>query len=409
VPFELFIAVRYLLAKRRQAFISLISLISTLGVTVGVMALILALALMTGLQGELRDRLLGATGHVYVWKTTASGIADYSTEVSKLRSVPGVVGAAPAIDDKALITSDTGSQFISVKGIATDLERSVTDLASGMMDGHLDSVAADATDDLPNVLLGFTLAGSLNVKVGDRVQLVAPHGTLTPMGLVPRARPARVGGIYKLGIHEFDSAYGFVSLAFARRLTGTEGAEMIQVRVANVYDAPAVAARIREQFGEAYVAQDWQELNQPLFSALALEKTAISITIGLIVIVAALNIIASLILLVMEKSRDIAILKTMGASSERVMKIFMLQGLVIGLVGTTLGAAGGLALSWILDRYELIQIPADVYQVSHVPFVVLPGDFAIVIASAILICFLATLYPSRQASRLDPVQALRYE
>lgn len=409
VPFELFIAIRYLLAKRRQAFISLISLISTIGVAVGVMALILALALMTGLQGELRDRLLGATGHVYVWKTAANGIEDYRSDVQKLSAVPGVVGAAPAVDDKALITSETSSQFISVKGIEPGLERSVTDIGSGMLAGRLDSVGTGADTDLPSILLGTDLARSLNVNVGDRVRLVSPSGTLTPMGMTPVAKPARVGGIYRLGIYEFDSAYGFVSLEFARRLTGAPAVEMIQVRVADLYDAPAVAARIEAQLGAAYVAQDWQDLNKSLFSALALEKTAISITIGLIVIVAALNIIASLILLVMEKSRDIAILKTMGTSSQRVMKIFMLQGLVIGFIGTTAGAAGGLLLAWTLDHYQLIQIPADVYQVSHVPFVVLPRDFAIVVAAAILICFLATLYPSRQASRLDPVQALRYE
>lgn len=409
MPFELFIAIRYLLAKRRQAFISLISLISTIGVAVGVMALILALALMTGLQGELRDRLLGATGHVYVWKTAANGIEDYRSDVQKLSAVPGVIGAAPAVDDKALITSETSSQFISVKGIEPGLERSVTDIGSGMIAGRLDSVGTAADTDLPSILLGTDLARSLNVKVGDRVRLVSPSGTLTPMGMTPVAKPARVGGIYRLGIYEFDSAYGFVSLEFARRLTGAPAVEMIQVRVADLYDAPAVAARIEAQLGAAYVAQDWQDLNKSLFSALALEKTAISITIGLIVIVAALNIIASLILLVMEKSRDIAILKTMGTSSQRVMKIFMLQGLVIGFIGTTAGAVGGLLLAWTLDRYQLIQIPADVYQVSHVPFVVLPRDFAIVVAAAILICFLATLYPSRQASRLDPVQALRYE
>jgi lipoprotein-releasing system permease protein len=409
VPFELFIAIRYLLARRRQAFISLISLISTLGVTVGVMALILALALMTGLQGELRDRLLGATGHIYVWKTAAGGIADYQAEVAKLRAVPGVIGAAPAVDDKALIVSESSSQFISVKGVSPTLERTVTDLATGMTEGRLESLDVGPDTDFPNIVLGVDLARALDVKVGDRVRLVAPSQMLTPMGMAPVSRPARVGGIYKLGIYEFDSAYGFVSLDFARRLTGLEAVEMIQVRVDDIYEAPAVAARIQDELGEGYVAQDWQDLNKSLFSALALEKTAISITIGLIVIVAALNIIASLILLVMEKSRDIAILKTMGTSSQRVMKIFMLQGLVIGCVGTTFGAIGGLVLSWVLDHYQLIQIPADVYQVSHVPFVVLPRDFAIVVIAAIAICFLATLYPSRQASRLDPIQALRYE
>ena len=409
MPFELFVAVRYLLARRRQAFISLISLISTLGVAVGVMALIIALALMTGLQGELRDRLLGATAHVYVWRTAANGVSDYQTEVSRLTSIPGVVGAAPALTDKALISTTTDSQFITIKGIDPALERNVTDIARSMKQGSVDALARVGEEELPGILLGEELARNLGARVGDNVTLLTPNGTLTPMGMQPIRRRATVAGIYNLGIYEFDSGYGFVSLDFGRRLTGRDAVELIQLRVDDIYNAPAVAARIPATLGQEYVAQDWADMNRSLFSALGLEKMAIAITIGLIVLVAALNIIASLILLVMEKSRDIAILKTMGTSSRRVMTIFMLQGLIIGFVGTTVGAAGGLALANVLDRYKLITIPSDVYQVSHVPFVVLPRDFAIVIVSAIVICFFATFYPSRQASKLDPVQALRYE
>jgi lipoprotein-releasing system permease protein len=219
----------------------------------------------------------------------------------------------------------------------------------------------------------------------------------------------RVAGIYALGLFEFDAAYGFVSLGFAERLLGKGAPDLIELRVADIDRAPQISDRVVGQLGSDYVSQDWADMNQALFSALWLEKMAISITIGLIVIVAALNIVASLVLLVMEKSRDIAILKTMGTSSRRVMTIFMLQGLVIGAVGTAVGAVCGLALCWVFDRYRLIQIPMDVYQVSYVPFVVRPFDFAVVVISAVVICFLATLYPSRQASRLDPVQALRFE
>ena len=403
---ELFIALRYLLARRRQAFISLISLISMLGVAVGVMALVIALALMTGLQGELRDRLLGATAHVYVLK--AGGLPDYDAEVARLKAVPGVSGAAPAIIDKALVTTDAGSQFITIKGIDPALEGGVTDLGRSMTAGTLVDLAR-GVDEVPGIVLGEALAVSLNVRVGGSVTLLTPSGTLSPMGMMPRPRRATVTGIYRLGIFEFDSSYGFVSLDFARRLTGKLDVDLVQLRVADIYGAPAVAERIGAQLGPDYVAQDWTEMNRSLFSALGLEKLAISITIGLIVMVAALNIVASLVLLVMEKSRDIAILKTMGTSSGVVMRIFMLQGLVIGLVGTAAGAAGGLILSEVADRYKLIRIPADVYQVSYVPFVVQPMDFALVVVSAVVICFLATLYPSRQASRLDPVQALRYE
>lgn len=406
MSFELFIALRYLLARRRQAFISLISLISMLGVAVGVMALVIALALMTGLQGELRDRLLGATAHVYVLK--AGGLPDYDAELARLKAVPGVSGAAPAIIDKALVTTDAGSQFITVKGIDPALEGDVTDLGRSMKAGRLEDLSR-GDEEVPGIVLGQGLAASLNVRVGGSVTLLTPSGTLSPMGMLPRPRRATVTGIYSLGIFEFDSSYGFVSLDFARRLTGKSGVDLVQLRVADVYGAPQVAERIGAQFGPDYVAQDWTEMNRSLFSALGLEKMAISITIGLIVMVAALNIVASLVLLVMEKSRDIAILKTMGTSSGVVMRIFMLQGLVIGLVGTAVGAAGGLVLAAVADRYKLIRIPADVYQVSYVPFVVQPLDFALVVVSAVVICFLATIYPSRQASRLDPVQALRYE
>lgn len=407
MPFELFVALRYLLARRKQAFISLISLISTIGVAVGVMALVIALALMTGLQGELRDRILGSTAHVYVWKT--KGIEDYRAEIAKLLRIDGVVGAAPAILGKALIVTDRDEAFIDFKGVDPVLERSVTDIERAMQSGRLDALKHESEEEPPGILLGKELAGQLGVSVGEPVTLLTPQGTLSPMGMLPRSRRVRVVGIYSLGLYQFDSAYGFVSLPFARRMMNKESVDLIQLRIADIYDAPDVAGRIPELLGQEYVAQDWSDMNRALFSALSLEKMAISITIGLIVMVAALNIIASLILLVMEKTHDIAILKTMGTSSRRIMTIFMLQGLVIGLVGTTVGAVGGYALCWVFDRYELIQIPMDVYQVSHVPFVVQPLDFTVVIVSAVVICFLATLYPSRQAARLDPVQSLRFE
>jgi lipoprotein-releasing system permease protein len=407
LPFELFVALRYLLARRKQAFISLISFISTLGVTVGVMALIIALALMTGLQGELRDRILGSTAHVYVWKT--GGIKDYQREVRRLSGVEGVAAAGPAILGKALISTDRSDQFITIKGVDPSLERKVTDIQRSMLRGKLEDLQPPSEDQPPGILLGRDLAQQLGAEIGESVTLITPSGTLSPMGMMTRPRRVKVVGIYSLGLYEFDAAYGFVSLPFAQRLMTRDAVDLIEVRVTDIYSAPQIANRITDELGTEYVSQDWADMNRPLFSALWLEKMAISITIGLIVMVAALNIIASLILLVMEKSRDIAILKTMGTSSRRIMQIFMLQGLVIGLVGTAVGATLGYALCWVLDRYRLIQIPMDVYQVSHVPFVVEPLDFTIVVVSAVLICFVATLYPSRQASRLDPVQALRFE
>jgi lipoprotein-releasing system permease protein len=404
---ELYVALKYLLARRKQAFISLISLISTIGVAVGVMALIIALGLMTGLQGELRDRILGSTAHVYVWKT--GGISDYPAEVVKLRAIDGVLGAAPAILGKALITAGETQAFISLKGVDPLLEGSVTDIQRSMLEGTVQSLANDSEDQPPGILIGRGLAQQLGVKLHDAVTLTTPQSTLTPMGMMPRVRRLTVAGIYSLGLYEFDSEFGFISLDLAKRLMNTTEPSLIELRVADIYQAPDIATSVGERLGPEYTAEDWADLNQSLFSALWLEKMAISITIGLIVMVAALNIVASLILLVMEKSRDIAILKTMGLGAKRVMTIFMLQGLIIGVVGTAVGGASGLALCWVLDRYRLIQIPMDVYQVSYVPFVVQPLDFIVVVASAIAICFLATVYPARQASRLDPVQALRFE
>jgi len=266
-----------------------------------------------------------------------------------------------------------------------------------------------AEDERPGILVGRDLAKQIGVKVGDLVEVTTPTATLTPGGVMTRGRTLRIAGIFALGLFEFDSAYGFVSLDLAKRLLAKDHPDLIQLRVNDIYSANRIARNIETELGDKYSADDWSRMNQSLFSALWLEKMAISITIGLIVMVGALNIISSLILLVRQKSRDIAILKTMGTSSKRVMGIFMMQGLVIGVVGTTVGALSGLALCWVLDHYELIQIPMDVYQVSHVPFVVLPWDLLTVVVASILICFLATIYPSRQASALDPVQALRAE
>ncbi len=360
VPFELQIALRYLIAKRKQAFISVISFISILGVTVGVMALVIALALMTGLQGEIRDRIVGSNPHIYVWKT--DGIADYHLEAEKLRQQPHVLGAAPAILGQGLASASRETSHIQVKGIDPAMEPQVTDIARAMRTGSLEGLApASADDGLGGIVLGQ------------------------------------------------DLAFGFTTLEVAERLFDKNTPDYIQLRVDDIYAAPAIAKSITKALGDRYLTRDWAEMNGTLFSALSLEKIAISLTIGLIVMVAALNIVASLILLVMEKNRDIAILKTMGAGAKSVTAIFMMQGLIIGAIGTSVGATAGYALAYLLDRYKLIKVPQDVYQVSYVPFNVLPRELVFVVAGAILVCFVATIYPSRQAARLDPAQALRYE
>jgi lipoprotein-releasing system permease protein len=407
LPFELFVALRYLLAKRKQAFISVISLISALGVTVGVMAVLIALALMTGLQGELRDRIVGSMAHAYVQK--AGGLTDPEAEVKKLLSVPRVIGAAPIVQGKALLTSDGGGEaFIEVKGIVPEQERTVTQIERAMLTGSLDALNT-AAGDVSGILLGKDLAANLHISVGDRVRLLTPEGTLTPFGPIMRPRLFKVAGTFSLGLFEYDSGYGFVRLDVAERMLGRTQPDLIELRIDDMFAAPQVVKSIPARLGSDYLAQDWADLNGALFSALWIEKMAISITIGLIVMVAALNIAGSLILLVMEKSRDIAILKTMGSSAISIRRIFMLQGLVIGVLGTSTGAAAGYALIYVLDRYKLIQVPIDVYQISYVPFTLRPLDFAIVVVAALAICFVATIYPSRQASRLDPAQALRYQ
>jgi lipoprotein-releasing system permease protein len=409
LPFELHIALRYLLAKRKQAFISVITLVSTIGVAVGVMAVIIALAVMTGLQQTLRDRILGSQPHVYV--SRIAGFEDYRIEVEKLRAIPHVTGVAPMLLGKAIASTSRGEDFITVKGVDPALEPGITDVQRAMKAGSLAALAQPATGTglADGIVLGQDLATNLGVSVGDSIELMTSQGRLSPLGMLPGRRRLRVVGIFSLGLYEFDSVYGMVSLDVAKRLFDRQDPDFIQLHVDDIYAAPAIAREVGARLGDQYTAQDWGQMNKALFSALTLEKFAVSLAIGLIVMVAALNIVASLILLVIEKHRDIGILKTMGAGARSVTAIFMLQGLVIGAVGTLVGAVLGYGISYVCDRYRLIRVSTDVYQISYMPFTVLGLDFTVVVIAAILICFLATIYPSRQASRLDPAQALRYE
>ena len=411
LPFELYIATRYLLARRRQAFISLISAVSIAGVAVGVMALVVAQALMTGMQHELRDKIIGSAAHVYVWKITGGGFDDVNEETARLTTVPGVVGAAPSILGKAVATAGGGDAFISVKGIDPELEAQVTDLAGSIRHGTLRALNEMQPGPLlGGVVIGSGLAGSLGAFVGDTVSVLTPQSSvLSPMGMIPRPRQLKVVGIFSLGLYEYDNAYGFVTLDVARRLFKKDAVDMMELRVEDLDDAPDVARAVAETLGPGYLAEDWAQMNRALFSALRLEKLAIGITIGLIMMVAALNIVASLILLVMEKSRDIAILKTMGASARSIRGIFILQGGIIGAIGTTVGAACGFVISYVADRYQLVRVPMDVYDIAWIPFTIEPVDFFLVIGAALLLCLFATIYPARQASRLDPAEALRYQ
>ena len=410
LPFEVYIATRYLLARRRQAFVSLISAVSIAGVAVGVTALVVAQALMTGMQQELRDTIIGAYAHVYVHKITGGGFDDFREEAARLTTVPGVVGAAPSIIGRALANTAGGNAFISLKGIDPELEAQVTEVARHVRQGSLQALDEVHDGVLGGVIIGDELAASLGAAVGDTVSVLTPQGsTLSPMGMLPLPRKLRVVGIFSLGFWEYDSAYGFVTLEVARRLFKKDRVDMMELRVEDLDSAAEVARAVTRTLGPGYLAEDWAQLNRALFSALRLEKLAIAVTIGLIMMVAALNIVASLILLVMEKSRDIAILKTMGASSRSIRAIFVLQGGIIGAVGTTIGAVCGFVISYVADRYQLIRVPLDVYDIAWIPFTIKPGDFLLVIGASLLICLLATLYPSRQASRLDPAEALRYQ
>jgi lipoprotein-releasing system permease protein len=407
MSFAWFIARRYLTARRRQAFISLISAVSIVGVGVGVMALIIALALMTGVQGELRDRIVGSTAHIYVYKP--SGYADVAAEIQKMR-VAGVIGVAPAVVGMGLLQSTVSEgAFAQVKGIDPRLEPEVTDITGALRSGTLEALTNRPENAREGIILGADLAHTLAVRVGDMVTLMTPHAVMTPSGAVPMTQRFQVVGIVRFGFYETDTAAAFMTMAAAERVLGRSGPTYIQLKLRDLDQTSRVRGDLEKQLGPAYQADDWTELNGTLYAALQLEKLAISLTIGLIVMVAALNIVASLVLLVMEKNRDIAILRTMGAPARAIRLIFILQGLAIGLVGTMTGAVLGLVVCYFADRYQLIKLPSDVYQIAYLPFRVQALDVVVVVLSVLAVCLAATVYPSRQAGRLDPAEALRHQ
>ncbi len=409
-PFELYVALRYLTARRKQASIASTSIISMLGVAVGVMALVIALALMTGLAEEIRDRIIGGSAHVYVYK--AGGFGDYLAEAESLREVPGVVAAAPAVQGEGLAYHRQAQAFVKIKGIDPELEAEATELGTSLTHGRLSDLSDPKPGErasLGRILIGERLAQDLGAFVGDEIRVLTRAGTLSPMGVSAVPRRLEVVGIFSLGLLEYDSVFAFVTLDVARRLFNAESVQMMELRVDDPMASRAVADALPGLLGPGYVTDDWSRLNAPLFGAMWLEKMGISIAVGLIVVVAALHIIASLVMLVMERSRDIAILKTMGASSRVIRRVFMLQGLIIGTIGTLGGATAGYLVSTVMDRYRLLQLPMEIYQVSYVPFTVRALDIAVVVGAALLVCFVATVYPSRQASRLDPAEALRYQ
>ncbi len=406
---ELRVALRYLTARRKQAFISLISGVAVLGVAVGVMAVLIALGLMTGLQTEIRARILGATAHVSVFSAQGASLDELAAVLEEVRRVPGVAGVARSVYGKALVTTPTGAAAATLKGIVPAEERTVTEVVSKLASGS--AIELDTPGEgPPPILLGSALADSLHVGVGDVVTITSPRGRLSPVGLLPRVTRARVVGTVKTGLYEFDAAWGYLPAEAARRLLDEEGRTAhLEVRLDDMFAVKQGARAILERLGEEYVTTDWVEMNQALYSALWIEKVAVGIAIGLIVAVAALNIVATLVLMVMEKHKDIAILVSMGASRGSIMRVFMLQGTLIGAIGTSVGGVLGVTACFVLDRFRLVRVPETVYQIAWVPFRLQAAEVVLVLAVALLICFGATLYPSMGAARLDPAEALRYE
>jgi lipoprotein-releasing system permease protein len=408
MSFERFVSFRYLRAKRKQKFISLISVISVMGVAVGVMALIVVLSVYTGFTEGLRDQIIGINAHILV-QEFGREIAHPQQVQGEVELVKGVVAATPYIYAQALITSGKASSGIALRGIDPVSAAKVISLDSKMISGTLLDLADD--DGLPAIILGKDLASQLRVGAGRKIRLISPNGPLTPMGVLPKVRTCRVSGIFETGMFEYDSTMGFISLDTARSLSGmaSEAVHGLEVRVDDVDKADMVAASIKNQVGSFFSVRDWMQINQNLFAALKLEKIGIFIALDLIILVASLNIISTLVMVVMEKTRDIAILKSMGATTGSIMRIFFYQGTVIGLTGTLLGVLSGLSLCAILKRYEIIELPSNVYPMSTMPVKVVPMDVSVIAVSAVLITLAATLYPSWKASKIRPAEALTYE
>lgn len=416
--YEWFIGLRYLKAKRKQTFISIITFISIFGVALGVWALIVVLSVMSGFESTLKEKILGTQAHLVILKASQEGFEGHEEVLKKAESVPGVVAAAPFVFSQVMLSSESAVSGVVLKGIAPDQETRVTDLGRNMKAGSLLALKKGDEKEGPAIILGSELAKHLRVGVGDPIQVISPLGTMTPMGMMPKMKRFVVGGLFHSGMYEFDNTIAYISVESAQRFFGM-GTQItgIEVRVKDIYKVKEIAREIRKRIGFPFWTKDWMEMNRNLFSALKLEKIAMFIILVLIVLVAAFNIISTLIMVVMEKNKDIAILKSMGATSQGILRIFVIEGLVIGVVGTFLGAIVGLVTALNLEKvtafvenlFGFKVLPTDVYYIDKLPSQVNPLDVGLIILTAMLISLLATLYPSWRASKLDPAEALRYE
>ena len=414
MSYELFIGLRYLKAKRKQTFVSLITLISIAGVMVGVTALIVVIAVMNGFKEDLRDKILGVTSHVVISRFDGN-ISKYQEVRAKVGEVSGVNAATPFIYTQVMISSRKAISGAVLRGIEPKTASKVINLPKNMRAGSLEELEAENKPEgmrsTPGIILGNELARNIGASRGEPVTVISPLGRLTPLGRVPRSQTFRVAGIFDSGMYEYDSTIAYVSLWAAQRFLGIgDRVTGIEVRVDDIYAADRVARAIGKALdGYPYWSRDWMRMNKNLFSALKLEKIVMFIILTLIILVAAFNIVGTLIMVVIEKTRDIAILKSMGATRRSIMKIFMIEGAVIGLVGTLLGLLGGYTICTLLATYKFIELPSDVYYISTLPVQMNPLDVALIALAAIVITLAASVYPAWQASRFDPAEAIRYE
>ena len=405
---EWYVASRYLSSRSASRFLNLITIIAIGGISVGVMALIVVIGVMSGLQSEVRDRILGTNPHIMVL-TYGRGLRLDDWELPLLTAVADedVTVAEPFVYTEALIFQDIDyQQGIALRGVTPEATERITDqLVAG------DWRFEGGESSLPGIVLGFRLADRLLVYPGDTISLVSGQGAeLTPAGFIPKFKKFHVVGLFKSGMFEYDNQMGYISLAAAQDLLGLGDAVTgLALWVSDPWQADVIAERLEGELGYPYTLRDWKRMNEGLFSALKLEKMGMTLVLLLIVLVAAFNIVSTLIMVVTDKTREIGILRSMGVTAQGILRVFMIQGLVIGIAGTMLGLVGGLGLSWAIDYFGLISLPGDVYLISEIPITVSPVDLAVIGVLSILISFAATIYPSRQAARLTPVEAIRHE